>query len=398
MPAASTVKIGLALSGGGVRAAIFHIGVLEYLAECGLLEQIEHISTVSGGTLLAGLVYHCNNYTWPSSQEYQSHVMPGLEKYFVHSSLGKNVLMQQILNPFLWKHIASRANTVAYTIRKCWRIDGTLQQIPKWPRWSINATTHETGKNWRFDQWRMGDYQAGYVEKPDFHIADMMAISAAVPWLIGPYRLSTYGYHWKRYKSWDNYEMESAQAIDDVLHLADGGLYDNLGTEPLFQSFPTQLKPSLNYLIVSDASTPIGYKPFPSMLHIFSRLLRAVRIMHAQVRSLRVRMLANELLDRRDLGLLIQSGRDAAYLIEKARRMGVAAERLGFERQFLSAKDAAAAQHYPTTLFKVKQEDYQLIKRHGYETALLHCRLNSHLNTSQASLAKVSQSDKLIRS
>src|SRR5882762_1796805 len=40
---------GLAFSGGGIRSATFHLGVLQTLAEYGLLKQFDYISTVSGG-------------------------------------------------------------------------------------------------------------------------------------------------------------------------------------------------------------------------------------------------------------------------------------------------------------------------------------------------------------
>lgn len=43
------MRIGLALSGGGTRAAVFHLGVLRRLAVDGRLEQITKLSTVSGG-------------------------------------------------------------------------------------------------------------------------------------------------------------------------------------------------------------------------------------------------------------------------------------------------------------------------------------------------------------
>jgi len=55
-------KLGLALSGGGHRAAFFHIGVLARLAELGLLRPIEVISTVSGGSIVGALYYlHVKN-------------------------------------------------------------------------------------------------------------------------------------------------------------------------------------------------------------------------------------------------------------------------------------------------------------------------------------------------
>jgi patatin-like phospholipase len=42
-------KVGLAFSGGGIRSATFHLGVLQTLAEYGLLRQFDYLSTVSGG-------------------------------------------------------------------------------------------------------------------------------------------------------------------------------------------------------------------------------------------------------------------------------------------------------------------------------------------------------------
>jgi NTE family protein len=48
-------RLGLALSGGGFRASLFHLGVLSRLAELDLLRQVEVISTVSGGSILGGL-------------------------------------------------------------------------------------------------------------------------------------------------------------------------------------------------------------------------------------------------------------------------------------------------------------------------------------------------------
>ena len=41
--------VGLALSGGGIRSATFNLGVLQGLAELGLLKKFDYLSTVSGG-------------------------------------------------------------------------------------------------------------------------------------------------------------------------------------------------------------------------------------------------------------------------------------------------------------------------------------------------------------
>jgi NTE family protein len=53
----SPTKLGLALSGGGFRAAFFHLGVLARLAERGRLRRVEVISTVSGGSIVGALYY-----------------------------------------------------------------------------------------------------------------------------------------------------------------------------------------------------------------------------------------------------------------------------------------------------------------------------------------------------
>lgn len=52
-----TDKIGLALSGGGFRASLFHIGVLARLAEMDLLKHVHVLSTVSGGSIIGAYYY-----------------------------------------------------------------------------------------------------------------------------------------------------------------------------------------------------------------------------------------------------------------------------------------------------------------------------------------------------
>ena len=52
-------RVGLALSGGGFRAAFFHVGVLARLAELEILPSVEVISTVSGGSIVGALYYIC---------------------------------------------------------------------------------------------------------------------------------------------------------------------------------------------------------------------------------------------------------------------------------------------------------------------------------------------------
>ncbi len=50
-------KVGVALSGGGFRASLFHIGVLARLAECNVLRHVEILSCVSGGSIVGAHYY-----------------------------------------------------------------------------------------------------------------------------------------------------------------------------------------------------------------------------------------------------------------------------------------------------------------------------------------------------
>ena len=50
--------IGVALSGGGFRATLFGLGSLWRLNEVGLLGKLDRVTSVSGGSILAGILAH----------------------------------------------------------------------------------------------------------------------------------------------------------------------------------------------------------------------------------------------------------------------------------------------------------------------------------------------------
>jgi predicted acylesterase/phospholipase RssA len=56
-------KLGLALSGGGFRASLYHLGLLRFLRDAGILPQVTHITSVSGGSVMAAhLVLNWDRY------------------------------------------------------------------------------------------------------------------------------------------------------------------------------------------------------------------------------------------------------------------------------------------------------------------------------------------------
>lgn len=73
-------SLALALSGGGIRAMAFHLGLLRKLAELHRFELVERISTVSGGSLLVGLIMNEAGLRWPTSQQFLTSVYPELRR------------------------------------------------------------------------------------------------------------------------------------------------------------------------------------------------------------------------------------------------------------------------------------------------------------------------------
>lgn len=57
-------RVGLALSGGGFRATVYHLGVLRFLRDADILPRVSHITSVSGGSITAAhLVLNWERYT-----------------------------------------------------------------------------------------------------------------------------------------------------------------------------------------------------------------------------------------------------------------------------------------------------------------------------------------------
>ena len=62
-------RIGLALSGGGFRATLFHLGMIRFMREAAILPSVTHITSVSGGSILAAhLVLNWERYNGSLSE------------------------------------------------------------------------------------------------------------------------------------------------------------------------------------------------------------------------------------------------------------------------------------------------------------------------------------------
>lgn len=344
----STVKspsIALVLSGGGIRAMVFHLGAMKLLAERGLLENVARISTVSGGSLLVGLIFQECDLTWPSSKVFLSEVYPSLRKKLCARSLQWGA-MRQLCNPSNLRFVLSRANLLALALKTEWNVTGRLIDLPNKPEWSINGTTAETGKRFRFKSVDMGDYTLGYAAPGEFPLADALAVSAAFPGGFGPLTLNASKFNWRK-RPWDAL-VGTEQPVHigyKRLHLYDGGVYDNLGLEPFFDAGRRTSKVPDTCIVVSDAGAPLSAGFSFGKFNLF-RLKRVADIMADQTHALRVRTFSTYLQAGGDRGAFIYIGTTLS----------------GEE----ACKSAEYAVSFPTTLRRLTLNEFDRLADHGH--------------------------------
>lgn len=339
--------IALALSGGGIRAMAFHLGVLKWMAERSLLEKVARISTVSGGSLLTGLVYQSNDFKWPSSRHFLDVTLPEVSELLCTRSMQLGAL-RMLLRPRNWKFLMSRSNLLARELIENWGMGVTLSVIPRVPEWSINGTTAENGKRFRFKGTQIGDWALGYAEAPNFPLGCALAVSAAFPIGFGPLAIAPKDFEW-RYGEWGT-KPEDRKPVEIKyrrLHLYDGGLYDNLGAEPFFHPGTQTAKMAGDYVIVSDAGAPLGEGMDAGPLSPF-RVKRLMDIVMEQCRALRVRAFANYLQRNPDAGALLI---------------------IGTRGLNQTAADATFAKSFGTSLKKLSRDEFDKLANHGYAVA-----------------------------
>ncbi len=353
------MKTGIALSGGGVRATVFHLGVLARLAETEIWSSLEHISTVSGGSLCAALIFEKAGKRWPNEAAYLKECLPQIHKILISYDLQRAYAMRA-----WYRLLEGRAHIVGKLIKKNWGITSCISEIPETnPRLTINATCYETGKNWRFHKKRMGDYIANYVVDPKFSLADAVAASAAVPGLIGPLKIKTSKYSWQKYTFDDKPDVD-VPPIAKTLTLWDGGVYDNLGVEAIYKT-KEGLRYDLDFALISDASKPLGFLQRNWVGNIviphlrLSNKTRLIDIPSDQVRGLRARELFN----------FFRTNNNGGYL-----RMGESVPRICKNLQvpvpkaeFMSDSVANEVASFETTLRKLSPDEFKNLFRHGYE-------------------------------
>ncbi len=362
------MRIGLTLSGGGFRATVFHLGVLARLAEDNWLEQVALLSTVSGGSLCAALVYSGNDFVFPTSRQFVEQVVPRARDLITSYDLQLGLLGQALRAPL--SIFDPHANTLSALLKERWGVTARLRSIPESPRWLINATCYETSKNWRFESFRMGDYTFGYTYDTDIALSDAVAASSGFPGLIGPLVLDTTRFRWFKYRdetaatqqTADGDKTEPTTPDFPIVHLWDGGVYDNFGMEGVF-NFDAGWRHDLDYVIVSDAAG----RPQPEPYSPGARsVLRLVNIMMDQVRSLRTRAIVERMQSAECPGAFLQIGNCCEDVLRDPKFKGEVAQ---LSALCMKSEETEWAARLGSTIRKLKPDEFDRLFRHGYEVA-----------------------------
>jgi len=333
-------KIGLALSGGGFRASLFHIGVLAKLAELDILRRVEVISCVSGGSIIGAYYYlklkQLLDHT-PDNQIRKSDyikIISDIERDFLQK-ISSNFRMRVFTNPYqamrvglnekytrtlrladiyeseLYRDLLPKENNEAIFMNDLFvnppeylqpRSDENLpdnkgkvrfdpkkhnrNRQNKVPALILNATSLNTGHNWQFT--------ASYMGEPPSYINQELDARDT-------YRRMYYDEAPEGHKKVPLSKAVAASSCvpglfapiefpglyeKGTLRLIDGGVQDNQGINTL-------LEQECNVLLVSDAcgQMPSLDEPKNHALGVLGRMSDIIqeRVREAQIQDLKAR-------------------------------------------------------------------------------------------------------------
>ncbi len=245
-------KIGLALSGGGYRAAAYHIGALRALYKLGVLDKVDYISSVSGGSIIAA--YYGLSPDFPSfKKSFSTKLQTGVSHLalcvfvaVITAAICLSVwggwiagTLSVLTLYFLWYRLMPVSSLIAFQYDLLFFGKKKLDDLPEKPVITINSTDYPSVSQFTFSREQVYGYYYGdgafYHE--GFPISKAVMASSCVPFAFCPIRIP---------KKFFTGKMKRKEAP----LLLDGGLYDNQGTHVLTDKMSPY---ESDYIIVSDA-------------------------------------------------------------------------------------------------------------------------------------------------
>jgi len=295
-------KIGLSLSGGGFRAAAFHLGVMKKLNELGLLDKIDVLSTISGGSII-GATYclHEGSFEEFEKKMYTVLNQKSVIKYVLTSvsffKLLAIIFAGFTLSFFLTKYIAlwlsipvillmvylffkyqfiifPISKEVIKAYNKFFFHKAVLSELKSKPELAIGSTNLQSFRPFTFSKRKMEDSTYAYMKPPikfkheNFPVAVAVAASSCVPNFFTPITIA------------EEY-FETVGHFNRIRPvLVDGGIYDNQGIQKLTQSKSSY---ECDIIITSDAGEKLPFEGFYN--NTFILLLRTVEAFMARIKN-----------------------------------------------------------------------------------------------------------------
>jgi len=253
-------KIGLALSGGGFRATLYHLGLVRFLRDAGLLPQVTHISAVSGGSIMAAhLGLNWGRYLG-SASEFDSAASELLA--FIRMDVRNRILRRFPLGFLIrwprrllgWSNRKlTRTGLLEYHYEKFLFGDTSLFQLPEKPHLHLLATNLSEGRLCSFNRdglWVM-HRDAGHAVRIDRIATGLatvpmaVAASSAFPGFFPPMVLT-------------GGDVGAKSGEFGRQAYTDGGVFDNLGVR-MFRYLALSSETNhaqWNGVLVSDVGKP----------------------------------------------------------------------------------------------------------------------------------------------
>lgn len=351
-------KLGLALSGGGFRATLYHLGVVRFLRDAGALQNVTDIASVSGGSILAAhLVLNWERYNGDDANfaaaaseivkfvqfDLRNHIVRRLPLQVPFRLLaklrfldGRQYTPNALLEGYYKKHLYG---------------DRCLHELPEQPMLHMLATNVSTGalsafnRKGLFIQMRGDDGSRPFAHVPGqlASISRVVGASSAFPGFFPPVEITA-----------ADLGVRDGQFPTEFF--TDGGVYDNLGLRAFL--WLKEQQETFDHILVSDAGKPFQVLS-DAALGVIGQSVRATDILWDRVWQL----------ERENFG-----------------------EHTGFS--FLPVTETVELQEDPTALHAVVQAEVQSIRtdldrfsteeidvlaQHGYEVTRKLCRQHNLL-------------------
>ena len=346
-------KIGLALSGGGFRATLYHLGVVRFMRDAGALQDVTDIASVSGGSILAAhLVLNWDRYNGDDDSfaaasdevvrfvqfDLRNHIVRRLPLQFPLRVLaklrfleGRNCTPNAILERYYRKYLYG---------------DRCLYELPTHPMLHMLATSVSTGSLAAFNrdglylQQRDGADQLSLQHVPGqmASVARVVGASSAFPGFFPPVEMTA-----------ADLGVRDGQFPTEFL--TDGGVFDNLGLRAFL--WLKQQETKFDRVLVSDAGKPFQILS-DAALGVMGQSVRATDILWDRVWQL----------ERENFGQ--EQGFEFLPITEPVN--------LSDDETAQHPVVQAEVQSIRTDLDRFSDLEINALVRHGYEVARKLCR------------------------